>query len=128
MGATRSLSVQGTTIGPWLLAPVRSPRAMTASTGPGTLRASAVAPAAPADPLVDASTIERLCVCPASTRASSSSTPVPDSSAGSSGATASRCETTTIVPLDMPARSAITLRSVRGPSTVCARKVCVETE
>ena len=78
--------------------PAMSPSTITASTGCGRLRASSAAPAAPTEALVEASTIERCCVCAESTWASSSRTAVPDRSAGAPTWVESRWATITIEP------------------------------
>ena len=78
------------------------------------------APAAPTEALVDASTIERCCVCDESSCASSSSTAVPDRSATAPTWVESRWATITIEPGVRPASVPVTVSISRGPSTVCA--------
>lgn len=83
-----------------------------------------MAPAAPIEPVVETSISERFWSSPASTFASWSITAVPESPASPGS---SRSETITIVPACGPARVPITVSRVRGPSAVCARKLCVVT-
>ena len=100
--------------------PAMSPSTITALTGCGRVRASSAAPAAPTEALVDASTIERCCVCDESSCASSSSTAVPERSATAPTWVESRWATITIEPGVRPASVPVTVSISRGPSTVCA--------
>ena len=129
-GATTWAFAHGTTTGWRRPVPAMSPSTTTASTGccRGSDLASASAPDAPVEPLVEASTIERRWVSPERAWASSSSTAVPDASAVAGEPSASRWATTTIAPLVSPGRTPTTLTSVRRPSAVCASVSLLDTE
>ena len=126
-GATSALVLQGMITGWRGCALARSPSTITPSIGPFSVEASLIAPAVPSEPLVEASTIVRLRVSPARSRASSISVAVPDRLASAGERRASRWATITMLPVSIPGREATTFSSVLVPLTVRPLKVLVLT-